>query len=213
MKQSKKFKIIGTLLLAWLAAVTINRFQVGLQHNLWWVSHATLLLAAIGFIQENKHLLTASLCLVFIPHLFWIIDVILLLAGAKTFGVGDYLQYGDINTYIFTIHHVFLIPILLWALHKTSVSNKGWMIATSYFATITLAALLTTPPEYNVNCAWHVCEATIAKPFYFINQLPQIMYWMIENLIATTFMFIPINSMLKHLYDKTGSLITSKNPN
>lgn len=149
-------RMIAVFLLAYFVLATFARLdQV---HNLWWVSHATLLLAALGFWFNNKQILTGALVLVAIPHLLWMIDYLLYFTVGG-FGIVDYLQHATPFTYVTTLHHLWLTPLLTyWVSSRRMVAPNGWFVAVGYYLVIALAAYFTTNPEYNVNCVFSICN-------------------------------------------------------
>lgn len=168
-------KIAIFLILYFILATLVRLDQA---HNLWWVSHATILLAALGFWLNNKQILTGALVLVAIPHLLWTFDYVLHLTIGG-FGIVDYLRHATPLAYATTLHHLWLTPLLTyWVLSRRMVVRKGWVVASGYYLVIALGAYFTTNPEYNVNCVFSICNGL---PFNL--NIAGIHYWL---LVLTT---------------------------
>lgn len=190
-------RMMAVFLLAYFVIATFARLdQV---HNLWWVSHATLLLAALGFWFNNKQMLTGALVLVAIPHMLWTLDYVLHLTIGG-FGIVDYIQYATPFAYVTTLHHLWLAPLLTyWVLSRRMVAQNGWIVATGYYLVIALGAYFTTNPEYNVNCVFSICNGL---PFTL--DMTGVPYWLLVLTTVLTGTYL-LNKLLTLIQRKLSS--------
>lgn len=200
------YTIIGLFLIFHYILLIIDRYQHDMLYNLVWISHLTLLLAAIAFLTRNNLLLSGALVSVMVVHGIWIFDFIyMVVTGLSPI---DYTAYVlELPTYrkILTVHHIYLIPLLLFTLLKQKrVDLRGWYVAALLFAFATLSSVLFVDPSYNLNCAHTTCPALlIAFPsLSFLSQLSQITYLVMINLLMGALGFFLPNLVLYGLFSQ-----------
>ena len=185
MKQNK-FTYIGLFLLLHLILLIIDRINYNILFNLLWISHFALLIAAIGFFTRNNFILSGSLVSVLVVHGIWIIDYAsLILTGNSLTGYTLYMLDLSLYRKLITFHHIYLIPLLLWALWKQrKISKYGWILAAALFAVLSLLTFIFTPIAYNVNCAHSICsEIKVIFPFTsFLDNLHPVAYLILLNI-------------------------------
>ncbi len=186
-------KKIGIFLILWYIGLLIHRFNTGYEHNLLFASHAALLLGGVAYLRDSKLLWTGTLVLILIPHLFWITDFFLFITGLPNMQIASYLQYVSPWTWFFTSHHLFLTPLLAYTLYRQGVHPHGWIVASAYFALLTFLTLTLTEAGPNVNCAFRVCEIPMLDFLRFLDRLPQVLYWLVENTLLTLLVYLPVN--------------------
>jgi hypothetical protein len=169
----------------------------GLGQNLLWVSNATLLLAGIGFMLQEKRVLTAALLVVAVPHTVWIVDVVLTQLGVVSMGVATYIVWSDVSTWILTLHHFVLVPLLAYGVWMYGVSEDAWPIASGWFAVLTGVTVLVADPSLNINCAFAVCQVSFLEPLTFVNALGPWLYWLVQNAVVTSIVLWPLNVALR----------------
>jgi len=198
------FIIIGIILIIHWILLVIARTRSDFLANLFWVSHLALLLAGIGFILKSNLLLTGSLISVVIVHGFWIYDfLVLLITGNSPLDYASYFPMLTIYGKFLTIHHIYLIPLLLVALwRQKKVSICGWLVASVLFAFSTIASFLFLSKEYNINCAHYICDIILkVLPFLgFLTNLNPIVYLLMLNLLTDIFVFLLFNVLLYYSF-------------
>ena len=153
------FVITGYLILLYYLSAIIVRIILEIPYDVLWLSHATLPLLALGFILKNKLLTTTAGIILLIPHSLWFIDYFLRLVTLPNIGLTDYLAYTHPLAYATTIHHLITPILIIWAFYVLGIHKRAWMLAISFFLFITTIALLFTPSELNINCAYEMCHA------------------------------------------------------
>ena len=203
--KNKYFIYIGIILLIhWILLVT-DRIKYEIPLNLLWISHLALLTSAIGFILRSNLILTASLISIFIMHGLWIIDFVFLLLGNSPSTYTEYVLRLTPERRILTFHHIYLIPLLFWALLKQRKINKhGWIIASIFFLILSTMSFYFLPREYNINCAHFVCIpiTKILPSFAISNTLNQFIYLILLNLFMALFIFYLPYKVIYYIFKK-----------
>lgn len=205
MKQ-RYFIYIGIFVLVHWFLLVYDRIINNIPLNLFWISHFVLLIAAIGFILRNNFILTGSLILILIMHGLWILDfVFLLVLGNSPSSYTQYVYRLTPFRKLLTFHHIYLIPLIIWALWKQKkISKHGWVFASIFFAIFSLMSFLFIRREYNINCAHFLCKPLeIVFPFLsIINNFHPILYLVLLNVFMTFFIFYLPNKLLYIVFTK-----------
>ena len=189
------FVTTGYLILTYYLAAVIIRFILGIPHDSLWLSHATLPLLGLGFILKNKLLTTAAGIILLIPHLLWSVDYFLRILALPSIGMTDYLVHAHPLAYMSTIHHFVTPALIIWSFVVLGVHKRAWLLATTFFLFMTTTALLITPAELNINCAYEMCHA-------LQDYLPTPpMYWLALHLLVLALLFLQ-NKVFIKLFDK-----------
>lgn len=196
-------RIVGLILLVYFLVLAIIRFFENIPHNVLWVSHAALLMAGIGLFMQSHLLLSSSLVLIFVPHSLWIFDLFMLLIGVGSLKISDYLLRINTLDLVMTLHHFILLPLLtiiIWI--KGKIHKHAWIVSTAYVAFLNIIIIAFTP--YNINCAREVCDTNFLGFLYFLNDWPQILYF-IAQLAILAFIYYLTNIVLAYLVDSRSS--------
>ena len=188
------FIIIGVILLIHWIALVIHRITTGIFPNIFFISHLALLLAAIGFFYRNNLLLSGSLIAVLIGHALWVIDLLkYIITGTSYWQYSAYFFELTWYAKLLTLHHVYLIPLLIFALWKQKKFNiNGWLVASLLYVSSSLISLLFLPRAYNINCAHFACPVAI-EIFPFLETfsgLGSFTYFIVANLFMAVFAFL-----------------------
>jgi|TARA_Y100000310_G_scaffold345729_1_gene468930 hypothetical protein len=207
MNYKKIFIYLGLFLLLHWTLLVIDRFYYTIPFNLLWISHLSLLIAAIGFLLRNNFILSGSLISVLIVHSVWIIDFIsVILTGSSLTGYTSYLINLNLYRKILTSHHIYLSPLLLWALWKQKkISKNAWVLAAFIFAISSLIIFIFLPLNgNNINCMQHLCDVVkIIFPFtIFLDNLNPIIYLITLNILIDLIVFFLLNRIIYYLFKK-----------
>lgn len=209
MKQKNIFIYIGLLLLLHWILLVINRINYNILFNLLWICHFTLLIAASGFIKRNNFILSGSLVSVLVFQVSWIIDFISLsLTGNSLFGFTSYLPDYSLYGKLLTFHHIYLSPLLLWALWKQKkISKYGWILAASIFALLSLITFIFVPTDYNVNCVHSICDVVknIIPPISYLDNLSPVSHLILLNIIVDVIVFFLVNMIFYYIFKRKFS--------
>jgi hypothetical protein len=189
---------LGLVLLAHFAFVCGFKLGRGLSAEIWWVSHIALLMAALGLMLRHTVLWTAALTNVCMLHILWLFDLVCwLLRGWFPLGICGYLAQGDVATWLATLHHIYLLPLLLclfWQERRYPAAALPTSIAVFLYLTLFSRGLL--PPGENINFAFRVTSVTRNPISVWMNQLPDEAYLPALNLITTVAFFLPVAMLL-----------------
>ncbi len=204
MEQKKIFIYIGLFLLLHLILLVIDRINYNIIFNLLWVSHFALLTSSIGFILRNNFILSGSLISVFIVHLVWVIDLIgLIIMGSSPTGYTSYLLDLSLYRKFLSFHHIYLSPLLLWALWKQKrISKYGWIFAAFLFGILSLIVFIFVSKDYNVNCANYICDVVkiIIPPIKFLENFSPIFYLITLNILVDSIIFFLVNILIYKIF-------------
>ena len=204
----KYFIYIGIILLIHWILLVNDRITYSISLNLFWISHLALLTSAIGFILRSNIILSSSLISIFIMHGLWVIDFIFLLFGNSPSTYTDYVLKLGPERRILTFHHIYLIPLLLWALWKQrKISKHAWIFASLFFLILSIISNF-LPGEHNINCAHFVCiPITTIFPFFAIFNNPNPIFYLISlNLFMALFIFYLPNKLISYIFKKFNKL-------
>ena len=125
----------------------------GVPQELLWLSHVGLLLAGLGFALGRTLPVAVALVLILLPHSLWLIDAgCVLLLGFSPFGVANYLARADLLTWVGTIHHFYLLPLLLLRSPRGFTSfPETWLGAVSVYLTLSVISRVVSAPFENIN--------------------------------------------------------------
>ncbi len=173
-------RLVAVLLFAQFAVVCVVKVSKGLTLELVWLSHVSLLLAAVGMWTRHTVVLATAFSCVCTLHTLWCIDCLWgLSTGTFPFSATRYLDGADLSTWLATLHHFYLTPVLAWALIR---QRQCPLIAVGTAATLWLVLTLichaATPTHLNINYAhglnnpfgyhWLACINRMHKSLYLL---------------------------------------------
>lgn len=195
------FEIMGTLLLFQFVVMVIIKLATGLEQEIAWISHVTLLTAGFGLLLKVDLLVASSFVAIAVLHALWLADCFAWLAtGSFPLGVTNYLEIADFWVWLSTVHHFFLLPILMIAVRRL----QGWP-AESLLLTVAIYLLLIVfsrgflDRQLNVNYAFGVLTAIDHPLVHLANRLPGSIYLLGVVSFVTAFIFTPADMVGRRL--------------
>jgi hypothetical protein len=195
----RRHAILGVLCLLQFALVCVIKTRTGLAPEILWLSHVSLLLAGGGLLLPSARLLDLALVAIFSLHSVWLLDFACGFAlGVFPLAVTRYLQGGDPATWVATIHHFYLMPVLCWNFLRRARTHaprgsclESWLAATAFYLWLSCTSRWLGPPALNVNFAYGVLTA-IGHPFLaWANGLPAQPYLLGLNAFVSLVFFLP----------------------
>jgi hypothetical protein len=192
---------LGVLLLVQFVLVCVGKLGPGKGEQLFWMSHAGLLLAAVGLLTGWQLLVSTALTCVMVPHVAWLADAaILAMRGRSPAGIAAYLQNADAWTWLATVHHFYLVPLLLIVLARDHL--RPWaslLAATVIFTGLALISRAVLSPAHNVNYAFRMFAAADHPLVAAVNGLPGWAYMLVLIGGGMVFMLLPGAAVLRGL--------------
>lgn len=96
-------------------------------YDILWACNACMLLTGVGMIWGSRRLVAACLLTIFLDHVVWATEVVLMLtAGYSPGGPAAYLVWPETTAVelVTTVHHVFYVPLTLFVLYRSE--GIGW---------------------------------------------------------------------------------------
>lgn len=207
-------RLIGVALLLHFATIVAIKVSTGQEPELLWISHVALLMAGVGLVVGSWMLWTAALTSVFLVHVLWLFDLSCwIVLGWFPLQACHYLAEGGIATWIATLHHFYLIPVLLILfLRQRQYSLEAPLIASAVFVYLTIVCRAFLPPGSNINFAYEMTSATRNPVTLWLNSLPDAMYLPGLNAVASGLFVLPAALLLWRLSRPAGERRTSPNP-
>jgi len=186
-------RIVGIILLLYSLTLIFIRFNEGNPSTLLWVTHLGLFLATIGFLLRNNFLLSTSLVAVIFYHILWALDfVISFVFGGNFLQMTGYLHSVSPLNFLFTLHHLWLSPLLLIVLYRDrKFHDFAWVGATGIMIIAGILTFLLT--KQNINCIHEICSPFTQTP---LASAPLPLY-LLFLLILNTALYYLINSLLR----------------
>ena len=184
---------LGWLLFGQLAVVCVVKLSRDIGSDLAWISHVALLLAAIGLTVRSPLMLTTALTCVLVPHAMWLLDFAGWMAiGTFPLGVCGYLADADVWTWSATLHHFYLMPLLLFCFaRERRVPPTTLPLAVAIFVSLGLLGRTVLSPARNVNYAWSLLPTVDHPALSWFNALPNSVYLPLLTAMVTGLCFLP----------------------
>jgi len=191
-------RCLGLALLLHFVAIAAIKFHSGTAVDLWWLSHVALLMAGAGLLIDSTVLWTAALTKIGMLHVLWLFDFgVWLTAGWFPLGACGYVAEGGIAMWIATLHHFYLLPLLVVLFAKQRrYPLEAPLTATAVFVYLTIVSRAILPAGANVNFAFQVTSATRNPISMWVNGLPDAAYLPALNAVAFCFFFLPTAALL-----------------
>lgn len=190
-------RVLGGALLGHYIFVVGLKLSRGRPEDLLWMSHVALLLAALGLLTRRPRLLSTALTCVLLLHTMWLVDAAVgLTAGLFPLGIATYLADADALTWIGTLHHFYLVPLLIVLVVRCRCFEPAVLAAASaLFAVLSILSRCLTPPSVNVNSAFGLPRWDLPV-FDLVSGLPAVPYLLALNAIVTGVFFFPAAALL-----------------
>ena len=199
-------RCIGIGFLLHFACIAIIKTSLGSNEDIWWLSHVALALAGVGYLLQSRRLIHASLIAIFLPHLMWLFDFAVGYAtNSFPLRITTYLADATYFQWMATLHHFYLLPILLltWSidrkrgrLNRVGVSLESLILAIVLFALLTIVSRFGLLPGSNVNSAFALLPSVSTPWVRATDQLGTTSYLLLLNVIATMLFFLPAYILL-----------------
>lgn len=177
MVPERALRAVGVALAADYVLVAVVKFCQGAAVELLWISHVALLVACLGLILRIALLPAMAFVMILVPHTFWLADLGLRRAGLASFGLTDYLESASIGTWLGTLHHFFLLPILIFVLRRWIACNsvrraEALLGAIAAYAFLMVICRAVTPSFLNINFSYGVLPGVDWSFLSWLNGLP-----------------------------------------
>src|SRR5258708_254359 len=197
--KDKSLIYLGLLLSFFWFADTFTKIFIYYQPlRTLWFSSAGLGITIIALFTKSSFLITSMISALSAIEGVWIIGFLSKLLFNKALpGVAEYaFRRGYPGwEFVITLYHLFLIPILLFAVFKTKRVHKlGWLGATVFTTIIAFATYFLADNKENINCIYKLdyCQSFL-KPLYQFDNPERIF---IGILFLTLILFMPINWLI-----------------
>ncbi len=193
-------RYVGWFLLAHFALVCGVKIAAGRAGDIAWMSHVGLLMAALGLLGRSSLLIAAALINVLALHGLWLADCLTWLAtGRFPLGITNYLPHADAWTWLSTLHHFYLAPLLLVVTYRTGERRpEALLLAIAVYLALTLFSHAALPVAANINYAFRVPVAHGVWLVDWGNQQPGAIYLPGLNLFVALVMFTPAYLLMRN---------------
>ncbi len=202
-------KTIGYILLLHYILVVCIKWYFAQIHDLVWLSHASLLLSTFAFIFNSRLAYSTAITLILIPHAVWITESVIFLITDKTyFGLQLSWQEPRLLSFLGTMHHFYLLPLLLITARSFSFHPQAWLHAGFTFWLLTIISSLTSPTHNNVNFVFQLLPGTPLQEVLTLHAFDNPWYLIQLNTLALFFIFLPsaiFNAWMHRQFDETCS--------
>ena len=163
-----------------------------------WMSHVALLMAGIGLLSGRRVLTSGALVAVVVPHTVWLIDAAgVLLGRGSPMGITRYLEGAELGVWLGTLHHFYLLPLLLIITLRWRLWHRGALLmAVSVGVLMTFLSRVLLSPESNVNYAYNMLGAVDHPLIRAMNGLPAPLYLLALFVVVCGFMYLPTAILL-----------------
>lgn len=162
----KKYKfilldIIGVFFL-FLGIVSIAN-SMYYQHptQILYLCYFGLIFIGIGILTKRSYIIMSQVYILAIPLSIWSIDFLYqLILNKPLLGITDYffLNSGIYLWKITTLHHLFTVPLAIYAASLIGLKKKdAWIWSFIQIILIFIVVTLLSDPELNINCVFNPC--------------------------------------------------------
>lgn len=142
---------------AWMAAwIPVYWVHSGPQNFLWLCDVANFLVG-LALWLESPLLMSAQAVGVLLVQIFWCGDYFgRLILGQHPIGGTEYMfdETKPLYLRLFSLFHVAMPPLLLWAVKRLGYDRRGWFLQTAITWVLLPATWLLVGPDKNVNWVW-----------------------------------------------------------
>lgn len=179
--------------------ICVLKVQAGTIWQLLWFCHMSLAFAAVGFLTRSKLLKATALTNILVVHSLWIVDFVSgYTTGIFPFAFSSYVTDLNIWNWVASLHHLFLLPLLLWSFCKDrEYPREAWLTSATTLVVVMLACRSLLSPEQNVNYAYYIPDSLQISGLAALNQLPGDFYLLGVHATANLVGFLPAVVALK----------------
>lgn len=194
-KNSKIDAILGVILLFFGIFSLISFYFSNAPSNILWFCNNTTFVLGFAFLLRNKFWMSSQVIFGFIPQIVWSFDYISQFFFKKTFlHTVDYMFEASYPKlfYILSLHHILLIPIMLYGLYKFGYHQQAWIGSLAHGSAIWFASYFFANSESNINCVYTPCN-----PY-----LPIELYSLIWPIVYAITVITPTKFILEKIHTK-----------
>ncbi|GMU22956.1 MAG: hypothetical protein AMXMBFR13_30400 [Phycisphaerae bacterium] len=197
---------IGAALLCHFAGLCTIKLAFGITHEIWWMSHLALLLGGAGLLLRSVPVVATALTAILMPHIIWLVDCVGWLAsGEFPLGMTCYLANANIWTWIGTMHHFYLGPLLAWAvLRHGQYPARALANAVIIYLYLVIGCRALLSPAANVNFSYGLPGQFDWPAVHWVNRLPGAVYLLVVTAFMSLAMFLPTALTLRWCCRKAG---------
>jgi len=159
---------------AWMAVwIPVYWMHAGPTNFLWLCDVANFLIA-LALWLESPLLISAQAVGVLFVQIVWCGDYFgRLLLGRHLLGGTEYMfdEAKPLYLRLFSLFHVAMPPLLLWAVKRLGYDRRGWLLQTAVTWVLLPATWLVVAPDRNINWVWKPFgkpQELLAPPLYLL---------------------------------------------
>lgn len=140
--------------LLWLTSYTI---QYPLSNFLWTCNVAFILSAISVFVTRDSLGLSVALCLVVVPDILWVLDVICrAVLGQHLIGGTEYIFDSSLPWLVrcASFEHAVLVPFLIYMLRRRGYDTRALLACAIVLPTVYYVTYLVSDPALHTNWIW-----------------------------------------------------------
>ncbi len=159
---------------AWMAVwIPVYWMHAGPTNFLWLCDVANFLIA-LALWLESPLLISAQAVGVLFVQIVWCGDYFgRLLLGRHPIGGTEYMfdEAKPLYLRLFSLFHVAMPPLLLWAVQRLGYDRRGWLLQTAITWVLLPATWLLVAPDRNINWVWKPFgkpQELLSPPLYLL---------------------------------------------
>ena len=159
---------------AWMAIwIPVYWVHAGPENFLWLCDVANILVG-VALWTESPLLMSAQAVGVLFVQIVWCGDYFgRLLLGRHPIGGTEYMfdEAKPLYLRLFSLFHVAMPPLLLWAVKRLGYDRRGWLLQTAITWVLLPATWLIVGPDRNINWVWKPFDKPqelLSPPLYLL---------------------------------------------
>jgi hypothetical protein len=142
--------------------------------NVLWLCDVANLLVGVALWLESPLLISAQAAGVLFVQILWCGDYFSrLILGRHAIGGTEYMfdETKPLYLRLFSLFHVVMPPLLLWAVSRLGYDRRGWLLQTAITFVLLPATWLLAPPDRNINWVWKPFgkpQELLSPPLYLL---------------------------------------------
>lgn len=125
--------------------------------NFLWLCDVANFLIGLALWMESPLLISSQAAGVLLVQILWCGDFFSrLLLGRHVIGGTEYMfdEAKPLYLRLFSLFHVAMPPLLLWAVKRLGYDRRGWLLQTAITFALLPATWLIVTPDRNINWVW-----------------------------------------------------------
>jgi len=142
--------------------------------NFLWLCDVANILVGVALWLESPLLISAQAVGVLFIQILWCGDYFgRLILGRHLIGGTEYMfdEAKPLYLRLFSLFHVAMPPLLLWAVKRIGYDRRGWLLQTAITWVLLPATWLLVAPDRNINWVWKPFgkpQELLAPPLYLL---------------------------------------------